>query len=410
MAPAPQAWKQLKRFEQRGDLKKQAEILKQVLGAQLPAQAIRESLKIAWERAEIELQRHPKDLYRVEMSPPKLQLCSAADESLRKEVSLPRENSAEAAESLNWSPQGQIDVQVLQIKDAQLRSIDSIEKLQGNARGLLMNSSFAYLNLPSKIMNMSYFARSLFHRSMPLEPVQSLPYDLYLNPRHPFDVVADRGAGKLHLYQREGLRLHRSWPIVNPPNKKALSVAFHPDGKRIYVSACQNGLLVMIDRGMAQKKLPLPKSHVISTLAVANKGDILYALVYDPQTRRPDLWLLDTQKYTRQSVISLEGEAFAAGADARDLMAMTPDGQYMVVMVSKNQPALFTPCLLLVELASGQIVDQLLLKSNEKPVNLVFPARKLVNPRIRLLPLLLHGGYGLSETAVQEAFGIQSLD
>ena len=410
MPAPPQLWKQLKIFEQRGDLKKQAEVLSNALSSVLNARSLKDALKMAWERAEIELQRNPPNLYRLEMAPPKLQLCSAADETVRRELSLPRENGADSADSLNWSPQGQTELIILQVKDAQLRNIDQIDVLRGNARGLLMNSSFAYFNMPSKIMNMSYFARSLYHSAMPLEPVQSLPYDLYLNPRQAFDVVSDRGAGKLHLYSRENFRLHRSWPIVTPPNKKALSVAFHPDGKRMFVTACQQGLMVMIDRGMAQKKLNMPQSHVLSSLGVSNKGDVIYVLAYDPQTRRPDLWLLNAQNYKKVAQIPLEGEAFAAGADARDLMEITPDGKYAVVMVSKNQPALFTPCLLLIDLQAQKIVDQMLLKPNEKPVNIAFPARKLVNPKIRLLPLLIHGGYGLTETAVKEAFGVEQLN
>lgn len=401
------AWKQLQAFEKRGDLQKQAELLKQVLGNAISAQALNETLKMALERAQVESDRHPPELYRVDQHKQAVQEINSKTGDVLREFILPREAGALNHADLNWSPLGGHQVVLLETDHNKLNLLQSLDRI--SAEGLSLNSSYSYLNLPSPRPMHSWFCRSWYHGQMPLETVKALPFDVFAHPRHPVLAVTDRGAGKLHLIQRENFRLARSWPIVTPPNKKALTVCFHPDGKRLFVSGNQKGLLMMIDRSMAQKKLPLPATHLIASVGVSNKGDLLYVLAIHPDTRRPDLWVIDADKFKQQAVISLEGEAFSIGADARDILEISPDGQYAVVMVSRSQPALFTPCLLLVNLASGKIVDQMNFRPDQKPIHVAFPARELFSPRFRLLPMLLHGGYGLAEDTVKAAFGVETL-
>lgn len=402
-------WKQLQTFEKRGDLQKQAEILVQALGPKLSHQALTETLKMAFERAQVDAVKNPPEVYRAVNEKSSLQMCNSRTGEVLRECVLPREAGLIPPGELNWSPQGAQQVMLFDVDNGKLNRLETVKELTSAQQGLCMNSSYSYLNLPGPRYQTSWFCRSFYFPGIPLETVKSLPLDLFISPRHPFLAVSDRGAGKLHLVQRENFRLLRSWPIVANPGKKALNVCFHPDGKRIFVSAHQAGLLVMIDRGMAQKKLPLPATHLIGALSVSNKGDLLYALALNPETRRPSLWVIDCEKFKQQQVIELDGEAFSTGADARDLFDLAPDGQYAVVMVSKNQPALFTPCLLLVELATGQIVDQMVLTPDQKPAQLAFTARELFNPRLRLLPILIHGGFGVSEDMVKEAFGVEKL-
>lgn len=402
-------WKQLQAFEKRGDLQKQAEILTQTLGQHLPPQALPQSLQMAFERALMDLERQPPELYRLNQERQILQACNSRSGEVIKECSLPRETGLIAADELSWSPTGHQQLLVLETENGKLSVLRQEEKFDGPKAGLALNAGYSYVPLDQLKPRTSAFCRSLFHAYIPLETVRALPLDLSVSTRHPFIAVTDRGAGKLHLIQRETMRLQRSWPIIPAPNKKALSVAFHPDGKRVFVSALQPGLLVMIDRAMAQKRIQLPNTHLIGSLGISNKGDLVYCLAVNPETRRPELWSLDAEKLKRQQVIELDGEAFSAGADARDILEITPDGQYAVVMVSRSQPALFTPCLLLVELSTGQIKDQLLLKPDQKPVNLAFGARELYNPKFRLLPMLLHGGYGLTEELVKQTFGIERI-
>lgn len=409
MNQASKLWKQLNVFEQRGDLQKQADVLSRALGQHLPPQVLSQVMKMAQERAAVDLGKNPPMMYRLLQEKQVLQLCNSQTGAVLKEMHLPREPGLIPMEKLTWNPLGKQKMMVLAVQQQQLQIIKMLDDLLPLQTGLLLNSSYAYLNLKPQEMLTSWFSRSYLHHEMPLEPVRTLPYDLFLSARHPFLVVSDRGAGKIHLIHREHLRVLRSWPILPPPNKKALSVVFHPDGKRVFVSAGQRGLLTLIDRGMAQKKIQVPDSHIISSLALSNKGDYLYMLAVHPDTRRPDLWVFDTQKFERQSAIPLDGEAFSTGADARDLFELTPDGNYAVVMVSRNQPALFTPCLLLIELSSGKILDQKILRTIDKPVNLAFPARQLFSPRFRLLPILLHGGFGITEELLKQIFEVSHL-
>lgn len=402
-----QLWKQLKIFEQRGDLLKQAEILAQAFGEELLPHQLQALLKIAHQNALAYQERHPEPVFSLDQQKNSLQLLHPQQGSLIKELLLPRETGMPP--EINWSPYGHIECLLLEVKHNQLKILREYAQLSPLQRTLRLNSSYSYLNINDFQEQMySLFNRSLVWGQIPLEPTPSLPLDLFVSPKHTVLAVCDRGAGKLHLIQRNPLRLMRTWKIKSKSNKKALSVAFHGDGRRIFTTAFEPGVLFMIDRCIAQKKIPVPTSHILSNLALTPKGDRLILLGIDPESHRPDLLLLDMD-YQLQQTVYLEGEAFSSGADARDLLEITPDGRYVVVLVSKNQPTLFTPCLLLIDLEKGQILDRLLLAPDKKPLHLAFLARQLVPPQFRLLPLLLHS-QGIHPEQVRQAFGVEQWD
>jgi hypothetical protein len=271
---------------------------------------------------------------------------------------------------------------------------------------VLLNPLYAALNIRDFHGQMKSLAiRNWTHGQMPIEAVTSLPHDLAFSAQHPVIAVSDRGAGKLHLIARDTLRPVKSWKVAVKGGKKSVAVAFHPDGKRLFTSSYEVRNLSLIDRNIVQKKLPVNAPHVLGAMACSPKGDMLYVLGFHPETRRPDILVFDTVRYQLVKTIPLEGEAFSAGADPRDIFELSPDGRFAVVMVSRNQPALFTPTLLVVDLSTGQITDQQVLNPQQKPINVAFLARQLVPPEIRLLPMLLHTP-GVDSAKVRAALGL----
>lgn len=401
-------WKQLKLFEQRGDLAKQAEILETALSAALLPQQIQSVLQLTHQNALAHAERHPDPVCLLDQEKMVLKLCHPLSGESQKELALPKEPGAQ--HSVSWSPYGQQDLLILGVEHDQLKVLKIYPHLSPLQAALSLNGGYTCLNLPDFQAQMqSVFCRSWTFGQIPIEPVHTRPCDLFASPRHPVLALTDRGSGKLHLIQRDTLRLTRSWKVVQRPSKKAISVVFHPDGKRVFSTSHEVGHLLLTDRAMAQKKIPVAGPHLLGNLALPPKGDRLLILGINPETRRPDLLVLDTEKFQKIQVIPLEGEAFSSGADARDLLEISPDGRWAVVMVSKNQPALFTPCLLLIDLEQGNIVDRRVLDADKKPINLAFLARQLVNPKFRLLPTLLHT-QGISVETVQAAFGVDRLD
>lgn len=401
-------WKQLKLFEQRGDLAKQAEILETALQSALLPQQIQSVLLLTHQNALAYAERHPEPVLVLDQEKMALKLCSPLGGETQKEQLLPKE--AGSSDWVSWSPYGQLDLLLLSVDGGKLKVLKEYPQLSPLQQALGVNGSYVHLNLLDFQAQMqSVFCRSWTFGQIPIEPVHTRPLDLFVSPRHPVLALTDRGSGKLHLLQRDTLRLTRSWKVVLRPSKKAISVVFHPDGKRIFSTSHESGALVLTDRAMAQKKIPVVGPHLLGNLALPPKGDRLIVLGINPDTRRPDLLVLDTEKFQKIQVIPLEGEAFSSGADARDLLELSPDGRWAVVMVSKNQPSLFTPCLLLVDLEQGTIVDRLILGADKKPINLGFLARELVNPKFRLLPTLLHT-QGISAEVIQTAFGVDRLD
>ena len=401
-------WKQYQRFEQRGDLQKQAEGLKAVLSKRLPATAIEEALALARQSAQKAEQRKPSPVIAVDGN--RLCLLNPYTHAVEQALELPREPGQKQEALINWSHFNGPQVMGMGLQNQQFLPQDILSARDIPHAGLRLNTAYAYLPFSSLQGSMprlllahhSYLCKQWIDPRIPLENLRSRPYDLAISPQHPYFIVSDRSAGKLHFIQRNPFKLLRSWPLASPPHKKILQSIFHPDGQRVYVSSSQKGGFHMIDRAMAQKRIPLNTSGIVSHLALSPRGDMLYVYIVLDET--VEIWVLDTQKHQKQAVFSPEGSAFSSQTDPHDIFEISPDGNSLLTLVSRNRPNLFSPYLLQMDSSTGNIRFETLLKPEEKPLQLAFMARELSDPHIRLLPLLLHGGHGLEEADVKAAF------
>jgi hypothetical protein len=401
-------WKQYQRFEQRGDLQKQAEGLTEALSNRLSVTAIQEALALARQSAQTAEQRQPSPV--ITFQDNRLCMINPYTHAIEEALEMPREAGQKQDALINWSHFNGPQVMGLNLQGKQFVPQDILSARDIPHAGLRLNSAYAYLPFSSLQGSMprgllahhSYLCKQWIDPRIPLENLRSRPYDLAVSPQHPYFIVGDRSAGKLHFVQRNPFKLLRSWPLTTPPHKKVLQSIFHPDGQRVYVSTYQKGGFHIIDRAMAQKRIAVNTPGIVSHLALSSRGDLLY--VYVVLDEQIEIWVLDTQKHQKQAVFSLEGSAFSGQTDPQDLFEISPDGRSLLTVVSRNRPNLFSPYLLQIECSSGQVIAETLLKPEEKPLQLAFMARALSDPKIRLLPIILHGGHGLEEADVKAAF------
>ncbi len=399
-------WLQFKRFEQRGDLEMQAEGLKKALSGRISPQIIQEALRLARQSAQQAEERSPDLLLTIENT--SLQYTHPYTGASLQRLDLPKEIGQKSEALINWSHFNGPQVMGLTLSGSQWVPQDVLQTRELAHQGLRLNNAYAYLFLNPQVptqlaTHKSYLCKQWLDPRIPLENLKSRPYDLFASPQHPYVIVSDRSAGKLHFIQREPLKALRSWPMNPPDPKKISQCVFHPDGKQVYVSSYQTGCFHVIDRAMAQKRVPLPTQAVVSQVRLSNRGDLLYALLA-PAEGPLEIWVLDTQKYQKQAAFTLEGQAFSSQTDPQDLFEVSPDGRFLLTVVSRNRPNLFSPYLLQIDARTGEIAYETLLKPEQKPLQFAFTARSLTDPRIRVLPLLLHGGHGLEEADVQAAF------
>lgn len=402
-------WKKLKVLEKRGDLKGQCDLLVSVFPPTRHRE-IQETLQMVQENAARREERDPPVVCGLEQEQGHVQWFNSYTDEVSKDLPLPRPPRFFPNSQLNWTPTGSVELMVLQINQEQIQVFAEFSRLTSSQRGVQMAPLQCTYNMRDYVPQwLKLSLRQQFYGAIPLEAVTALPLDLFVSHQHPLMAIGDRGAGLLHLISRDQQRVVKSWKVASQPSKKAICAAFHPDGKRIFVTSHEPQLLQVIDRTIMMKKIPVPVKGICGSVACAPRGDCLYLLVLNPETRRPDLVILDAEKFKVMRTIPLEGEAFSSGADPRDILELTPDGKHAVVMVSKNQPSLFTPNLLLIDLVDGHICDRKILNPQQKPVNVAFPIRQLYSSEVKLLQTLLQSALIQPEEVLQ-AFQITVID
>lgn len=407
IAERQRLFKRLKNFEKKGDLLGQATVLNQALANQgiLAEHQVLETLKSLQELSHRREQRQPSEMFSLDQQNVSLNIKNSHNEEIKKNVPLNKEPRFQPKDHLNWTSTGHSDLLVLNVEGGELETYYEYTVLTSSQKSLVINHQSQFLNIKAHRNDfLNIQIPMLVHGAIPIDPVTMLPLDIAVSPFHQVLAICDRGAGKVHLFSRENYRIVKSWSVNAKPSKKCMSLAFHPDGKRIFTTANQPQNLGLIDRNIVMKKINVNDQGILGTLACSPRGDLLYVLCIQRDTRRPDILILDTEKFQLQGRIALEGEAFSTSADPQDLFIVDPSGRWAVVMVSKNQPNLFTPTLLLINLKTQEVVDQKILTSQTKPIHIGFPVKEYFSPEIKLIPTLIQSEL-ISKEQIRHIFG-----
>lgn len=247
--------------------------------------------------------------------------------------------------------------------------IQDIDNL-GEPASLAVVGDHAYVHTPT-LWSQGWAARSrtLLYDRIPLRGLGHLPLDLTLGPQRLY--LADRGAGIVHGVETATGR-YLGYVAVRPAgSKKALHVAPLPDGRRFYVTDNQSAAVWIADgQKWRLKRQPLgygPLGHAV----LSDDGQWLFALAIKPGPSL-DLLILEARNLVLRHAVPLRGEPFSQVDDPCDLLALSPNGQYLVAMTYVNRPKLLTPLVTVIDLDGPEVMFEYTLDEESKPTNLAW--------------------------------------
>lgn len=278
--------------------------------------------------------------------------------------------------SVDWVPTGSGSVFLFDATSCQ--EIGEIswqsEHQQG---GLTVSDRFTHLYF-GELDEHPYLALSdqLHYGLIPMQKLSCLPVDLLLSPQRHQMFLADRARGTIFIVDLVEFKLIGSLIVRPPGSRKTLNLAASPDGSRLFVTdGFTPALLIVNLRNLKIKRQPLPYG-ILGNLRISSDGQWLYL-----QSMRPDetveIVVLDTTNLLQRGLIPLHGHLFSTLDDPVDLMALSPQNNFLLFMTYVNSPAMFTPWINIVDLDNYELVDRYaLLTDDSKPSYLCFAVDK----------------------------------
>ncbi|MBF2052675.1 MAG: PQQ-binding-like beta-propeller repeat protein [Candidatus Sericytochromatia bacterium] len=278
--------------------------------------------------------------------------------------------------SLDWMPAGSGSVYLFHANNA--RELGEIVWSGEEAQsGLTVSDDFVHLYF-GELDEHPYLALShqLHYPYIPLNPTKCLPLDMVLNGNRQQLFLADRGRGTIFIVDLESFTVTSSLIVRPPGSRKTLNLAPTPDGQRLFITDNSTPALLVVNlKTLKIKRQPLPYG-ILGNLRISPDGQWLYI-----QSTRPDerveLIVLDTTNLLHRSTIALHGNLFSTLDDPLDLMAVSPQQNFLIFMTYVDNPAMFTPWINIIDLATYQLIDRYaLLTDDSKPSHISFATSK----------------------------------
>lgn len=229
----------------------------------------------------------------------------------------------------------------------------------------------------------AYRMQALLNPLVPLDSVQRGPYDFFLPPDQDSGVfVSDRAAGTLMMTDLTLNLTKAQLSLREAGSKKALCLAYDAKNRTCYVTDHQTSDLIVI-KPFEKKIERIATPHgMLGNLVLDLPRKRLLALLADPDQEAAIL-IYGLENYEHQGTILLPGKRFSTLDDPCDLMGISPDGRYLLVMSYTDEPALCTPLVSRIDLQTQQMVKTHTLSTEEKPIGFAFAHQQ---PKAQAVP------------------------
>lgn len=218
----------------------------------------------------------------------------------------------------------------------------------------------------------AYRMQALLNPLVPIDTVQRGPYDFYLPADQDSGLfIADRAAGTLMMTDLTLNVTKAQLNLREAGGKKAICLAYDAKSRTCYVTDHQTSDLIVI-KPFEKKLERISTPHgLLGNLVLDLPRKRLLALLADPEQEAAIL-IYGLEKYEHQGTILLPGKRFSTLDDPCDLMGLSPDGRYLLVMSYTDEPALCTPMVSRIDLQTQQLVKTHTLSTEEKPIGFAF--------------------------------------
>lgn len=218
----------------------------------------------------------------------------------------------------------------------------------------------------------AYRLMALLNPLVPIENVARGPYDFFVPPDQDSGVfITDRAAGTLTMTDLTLNLTKAQLRLREPGSKKAICLAYDAKARTCYVTDHQTSDLIVI-KPFEQKIERISTPHgQLGNLVLDLPRKRLMTILSDPDQEGAVL-IYGLEKFDHQGTILLPGKRFSNLDDPCDLMGISPDGRYLLVMSYTDEPALCTPLVSRIDLQTLQLVKTHTLSSEEKPIGFAF--------------------------------------
>lgn len=224
----------------------------------------------------------------------------------------------------------------------------------------------------SWIKNQAYHINSMLHHSIPLDDIKQGPIDLFIpGQSHEMLFFTDRAAGMLYVTDQTLTQFKARINLRKPGSKKAFNIAYSSRFKCCFMTDHQTPDLIKLNMTERKQERFYKDYGILGNLVLHDETDRLYTILADPE-KEPAILIFSLSKLEHLGTILLPGKRFSDLDDPCDLIALSDNGQRLLVMSYSDKPALVTPIISIIDTQTHQLLDSYELKKEDKPVGIGF--------------------------------------
>jgi hypothetical protein len=193
------------------------------------------------------------------------------------------------------------------------------------------------------------------------------PVDLTVSAHGETVILTDRPLGLAYVVEAKTTQIQHTFKIREPGQASAMPAACVQE--RLLVANFEQSQLRAFDLGTgAEAELPMYYGAV-SNVIVAPDGRYFAILCTAPYFA---VFFLDPYTLNQAGSVALTGQPFSESGDPFDLLAVSPDGRYLLTMSCQQAPDPESPMISVIDVEALTTVRRMLLRPDQKPAALAF--------------------------------------
>lgn len=280
--------------------------------------------------------------------------------NIQKSVELP----VNPDKKTKWIPYSSNSVLVLDENEPDFKKIID----RGKQKGLALGTSGGYL----RIKESCYLLNQWFFELVSTSSTSGLPVDLYIPGQQTnYLFLTDRGSGKLYILPSNLKGISKEIKVRQVDTKKAINLSYSAKTKKCFITDNQTPDLVVLNLENNNTERFYQNYGSLGNLILSKDENLLYIVGCDYE-KPASLLVVSTNGFKLVKKITLNGKLFSEVDDPSDLITISPDGNYIYVMTFTDTPSLFTPIVSVISTEKNEIIREIQLDTDEKPVSISF--------------------------------------
>ncbi len=257
-----------------------------------------------------------------------------------------------------------------------------------NNYGLVVCDDKSYFYAPDlEKQSLLAISKQYIYGGIPKNKNTYLPYDMYLSPDNKMICLANRDEGNIYIFDintntfTDKINVRRA----GSGTTKSINVAISNINKKIFITDGTTTEITIYNLESKETEKKYLDTGLLGNICLSPDQKSIYIVTTKPEVNLKSYKTINFEEimsfFPKGDLFSIsrpaKGDLFSIGNDPCDLLTLSPDNKYLLLMTYLDDPMYCKTVINVIDIEKNKTIKRFSLKDRTKPINISF---KEINP------------------------------